>query len=115
MYCSNCGFVLNKDKNYCERCGKKIDEYSREKGPWKGFAKAGSIISIVCIVLSFIPFYGIAPLPFGFIFSGMGLYSKVENERAKRGMKNCIIASIIQTVVFFIFILILCLMPIIFE
>jgi hypothetical protein len=118
MYCSKCGYILKKDGNFCEFCGSKVnkieivkpevvEDQNVEKGPFKGFAKAAFPISIVAIVGSFFIIYGLIPILYGFIFSGLGLYSKQENLRAKRALRNCIIASIIQTSIYFLLLLIL--------
>ena len=118
MYCSKCGYILKKDGNFCEFCGAKVNKIETvkpevvedpnvEKGPFKGFAKAAFPISIVAIVGSFFIIYGLIPILYGFILSGLGLYSKQENLRAKRALRNCIIASIIQTSIYFLLLLIL--------
>ena len=118
MYCNQCGFILKKDSNFCEFCGAKVNKIETvkpevvedpnvEKGPFKGFAKAAFPISIVAIVGSFFIIYGLVPILYGFIFSGLGLYSKQENLRAKRALRNCIIASIIQTAMMLLFILVM--------
>lgn len=115
MFCQNCGYKLKENSNFCSFCGKKVEKVEPEvvidpnieRGPFKGFAKAAFPVSIVAIVGSFFIIYGLIPILYGFILSGLGLYSKQEHDRAVRSLKNCIIASIIQTAIFTLFIVIL--------
>ena len=67
MYCRKCGKEINDDAYVCIYCGAKAHETPEEKPANTGYAgyglaKAGKIISIVFMVLSFVLgiIYGIA-------------------------------------------------------
>ena len=113
MFCRNCGTQLLENSKFCSSCGSKVDGvleqkepevvYAKElnkaeRGPWRGFAKTGMTLGIIA---SLIPIYGLAVMPFGFIFSGLGMNSKENKSKAITGI--CFsIASIVNFVLFII-------------
>ena len=103
MFCRYCGNQLPENAKFCSSCGAKVAEdiqevkyeepqivYVEEKheevierGPWKNFARTGMTLGIISAC---VPYYGIIVMIFGFVFSGLGLKSRVNRGKAITGM-----------------------------
>ena len=111
MNCKNCQKEITSEMIYCPYCGEKI--YSNvidiveentdevlESGPWKNFAKAGSILAKVAWCLFWLIGIGTYIGALGIVFSCLGKKSKVNHEMASTAFKRSLLATILSLALF---------------
>lgn len=120
MFCKNCGTELKENAVFCHQCGESISpeivEETKNESPkvWNIFSKIGFVGGLICFITSFIPYIGFASafMAINFIvLSALG--KKTTNlffyNKAKKGLKFSIAASIIGLIgyVLFLFLIII--------
>lgn len=106
MNCKKCGKELTDDMIFCPICGEKIyrnviDIVEEEKaeetenGPWKVFARFGSIFAKISLCIFWLAGVGINLGILGIVFSCLGKKSKSRRKMAEVGFKRSLIATIL--------------------
>ena len=106
MNCKNCGKELTDDMAFCPVCGEKVyrnvidiveeeKTEENEKGPWKVFAKFGSIFGKISLCVFWLAGVGINLGVLGIVFSCLGKKSKLRKTMAEVGFKRSLLATIL--------------------
>ena len=116
MYCKNCGTELREDALYCNHCGESVtvtpevvSGMKETPKVWDVFSKIGFIGGIICFICSFIPILNIMACSFGIPFIVLSALGKktsnlVNYQKAAKGLKFSIAATIIGFVTWIIFV-----------
>ena len=113
-YCVNCGKELKETDNFCSSCGiQKNTAKEDSKKVMKCFMVFGNVgyaLSIVTMVLAFIPIWNFMSWVVGvhgIVFSCLGKRDESQLAKCKKGLRRSIIGSILGFILFVLFIVII--------
>ena len=115
-YCINCEKELEDQEKFCPECGKQND-VKIEDNPianvltcFKKFAKIGYILGLITFIIAFLPFVSVFSSqigPAGIVFSVLGKKDKSLTKVCKKGFILSLLGTIIGTILYFVYLLIL--------
>lgn len=107
MHCEKCNNKVDETMIFCPNCGNQLKSNVidivedntvevKEKGPYKNFAKVGSVLGRISICTFWLLPVGLVCGILGIVFSSLGKKSKIRKQMANSGFNRSLTATILS-------------------